>query len=82
MLGAQASSLKQKDIMTISEIKELLDIKERERKEYQKAFEQAYENGDWEHIDQYYESYRAAKDTIINLKIKLNTLQKYDTTIH
>lgn len=68
--------------MTISEIKELLDIKERERKEYQKAFEQAYNNGDWEHIDQYYESYRTAKDTIINLKIKLNKLQKYDTTVH
>lgn len=68
--------------MTISEIKELLDIKEREQKEYQKAFEQAYENGDWEHIDQYYESYRAAKDTIINLKSKLNKLQKYDTTVH
>lgn len=68
--------------MTISEIKELLDIKDRERKEYQKAFEQAYENGDWEHIDQYYESYRKVKDTIINLKTKLNTLQKYDTTIH
>lgn len=68
--------------MTISEIKELLDIKERERKEYQKAFEQAYDNGDWEHIDQNYESYRLAKDTIINLKSKLNTLQKYDTTVH
>lgn len=61
--------------MTISEIKELLDIKERERKEYQKAFEQAYKNGDWEHIDQYYESYRSAKDAIINLKSKLNSLQ-------
>ena len=81
-MGAQASILKQKDIMTISEIKELLDIKERERKEYQKAFEQAYEYGDWEHIDQYYESYRTAKDTIINLKSKLNKLQKYDTTLH
>lgn len=68
--------------MTISEIKELLDIKERERKEYQKAFEQAYDNGDWEHIDQYYESYRLAKDTIINLKSTLNKLQKYDTTVH
>ncbi len=68
--------------MTISEIKELLDIKERERKEYQKAFEQSYNNGDWEHIDQNYESYRAAKDTIINLKSKLNKLQKHDTTVH
>lgn len=68
--------------MTISEIKELIDIKERERKEYKKAFEQAYNNGDWEHIDQYYESYRSATESIINLKSKLNKLQKYDTTVH
>lgn len=68
--------------MTISEIKELLDIKERERKEYQKAYYKAYHKEDWEHIDEYYESYRKATESIINLKSKLNKLQKYDTTVH
>ena len=68
--------------MTISEIKELLDIKERERKEYQKAYYKAYHNEDWDHIDQYFASYISATESIINLKSKLNTLQKYDTTVH
>lgn len=68
--------------MTISEIKELLDIKERERKEYQKAYYKAYHKEDWEHIDQHFASYISATESIINLKSKLNKLQKYDTTVH
>lgn len=68
--------------MTISEIKELLDIKERERKEYQKACYKAFYNDDWDNLDQYFESYISAKESIKNLKSKLNKLQKYDTTVH
>lgn len=68
--------------MTISEIKELLDIKERERKEYQKAYYKAYHKEDWEHIDQYFASYISATESTINLKSKLNKLQNHDTTVH
>lgn len=57
--------------MTRLEIRELLEIKERELKEYQKAFKKALQNEDWEHVDQYFSNCISVTESIMNLKSNL-----------